>query len=180
MIFITGLEKYRSAVRNADGSSGRQAGATKARPHRICTSGAHTKWGSASLPTPTIRFCSAPRHRASSRPAFLAISGPQNEVLRHDPEQSGGGLVGPLSGAGRTWKALHHLFHAPVETVAAQAMDCISCTRSGSPQLVGIAAFRDQAIDRFLRQSDRSLLAGLATTLDVPEVRRLCRPMIES
>ena len=69
---------------------------------------------------------------------------------------------------------------ASVETFAAQAMDCISCTRSGSPQLVGIAAFRDQAIDRFLRQSDRSLLAGLATTLDVPEVRRLCRPMIES
>src|SRR3546814_7359179 len=28
-------------------------------------------------------------------------------------EQSGDGLVGPLSGAGRTWKALHHLFLRP-------------------------------------------------------------------
>ena len=70
----------------------------------------HMKWGSASLPTPTIRFYSGRCHPTSSRPAFLAISGPQNEILRHDPEQSGGGLVGPLSGAGRTWKALHHLF----------------------------------------------------------------------
>jgi hypothetical protein len=37
-------------------------------------------------------------------------------------------------------------------------------------QLVGIATFRDQAIGRFPRQSVRSLLASLATTLDVPVV----------
>jgi hypothetical protein len=49
----------------------------------------------------------------SSRSASLAISGPQNDVLRRTPEQSGDGLVGPLSGAGRTWKALHHLFLRP-------------------------------------------------------------------
>src|SRR3546814_7892061 len=59
-------------------------------------------------------------------------------------------------------------------------MDCISCTRSGSYQLVGIATFRDQAIGRFPRRSVRSLPASLATTLDVPVVRRLCRPMIGS
>ena len=69
---------------------------------------------------------------------------------------------------------------ASVETVAVQAMDCISCTRSGPYQLVGIATFRDQAIGRFPRQSVRSLPASLATTLDVPVVRRLCRPMIGS
>ena len=46
----------------------------------------------------------------SSRSASLAISSPQNDALRRTPEQSGDGLVGPLSGAGRTWKALHHLF----------------------------------------------------------------------
>ena len=50
---------------------------------------------------------------ASSRSASLAISGPQNDALRRPPEQSGDGLVGPLSGAGRTWKALHHLFLRP-------------------------------------------------------------------
>src|SRR3546814_17565461 len=59
-------------------------------------------------------------------------------------------------------------------------MDCISCTRSGSYQLVGITTFRDQAIGRFPRRSVRSLPASLATTLDVPVVRRLCRPMIGS
>ena len=69
---------------------------------------------------------------------------------------------------------------ASAEAVAVQAMDCISCTRSGPHQLVGIAAFRDQDIGRFPRQSVRSLLASLATTLDVPVVCRLCRPMIES
>jgi len=47
---------------------------------------------------------------ASSRPASLAIGSPQNDASRRTPEQSGDGLVGPLSGAGRTWKALHHLF----------------------------------------------------------------------
>jgi hypothetical protein len=54
----------------------------------------------------------------------------------------------------------------------------LSRTRSGSPQLVGIAAFRDRAIGQFPRQPARSLLASLATTLRVPAVRRLCRPMI--
>lgn len=49
----------------------------------------------------------------SSRSASLAISSPQNDALRRTPEQSGDGLVGPLSGAGRTWKALHHLFLRP-------------------------------------------------------------------
>mgnify|MGYP003577527308 CR=1 FL=1 len=67
---------------------------------------------------------------------------------------------------------------AYAEAFAVQAMDCISCTRSGPYQLVGIATFRDQATGRFPRQSVRSLLASLATTLDVPVVRRLCRPMI--
>jgi hypothetical protein len=62
---------------------------------------------------------------------------------------------------------------ASAEAVAVQAMDCISCTRSGPYQLVGIATFRDQAIGRFPRQSVRSLLASLATTLDVPVVCRL-------
>lgn len=46
----------------------------------------------------------------SSRSASLAIGSPQNDALRRTPEQSGDGLVGPLSGPGRTWKALHHLF----------------------------------------------------------------------
>ncbi len=67
---------------------------------------------------------------------------------------------------------------ASAETVAVQAMDCISCTRSGPHQLVGIATFRDQATGRFPRQSVRSLLASLATTLDVPVVCRLRLPMI--
>ena len=70
----------------------------------------HMKWGSASLPTPTIRSCPGTLRLTSSRSASLAISSPQNDALRRTPEQSGDGLVGPLSGAGRTWKALHHLF----------------------------------------------------------------------
>src|SRR3546814_330724 len=71
--------------------------------------GAHAKWGPASLPTPTIRLNPRASRSASSRPASLAIGGPPNETARQAPEQSGDGLVGPLAGAGRTWKALHHL-----------------------------------------------------------------------
>ena len=58
------------------------------------------------LSGPAPRLATPP----SSRSASLAISSPQNDALRRTPEQSGDGLVGPLSGAGRTWKALNHLF----------------------------------------------------------------------
>lgn len=47
---------------------------------------------------------------ASSRSTGPKACSPQNVALRRAPGQSGDGLVGPLSGAGRTWKALHHLF----------------------------------------------------------------------
>ena len=60
----------------------------------------------------------------SSRSAFLAISGPQNGALRRTPEQSGDGLVGPLSGAGLTLKALRHPVCASAEAVAVQATVC--------------------------------------------------------
>ena len=56
----------------------------------------------------------------------------------------------------------------------------LSRTRSGSPQLVGIAAFRDRVSVDVLVGSARFRPAGLATTLWVPAIRRLCRPMIES
>jgi hypothetical protein len=78
---------------------------------------AHAKWGPASLPTPTNRFCFRPLDFGSSRSASLAISSPQNDPSSRARNQSGGGLVGPLSGAGRTWNALHHLFlHLPKQS----------------------------------------------------------------
>lgn len=43
----------------------------------------------------------APRP-ASSRSTSLSIGSPQNDASRCTPEQSGDGLVGPLSGAGLT------------------------------------------------------------------------------
>ncbi len=105
---------------------------------------------------------------------------PAKRRLRRGPELSGDGLVGPLSGAGRTWKALHHLFHASAETVAVQAMDCISC-----PDRVRLNSWESRrSVTRvsvhFLVVPARSFPAGLATCLPVPAVRRLRRPMIES
>ena len=50
-------------------------------------------------------------------PASLAIrDGPGTR--RRAPERSGDGLVGPLSGAGLTWDALHHLVQASAEAAA--------------------------------------------------------------
>lgn len=69
---------------------------------------------------------------------------------------------------------------ASAKAIAVSAMDCISCTRSGSHQLVGIATFRDRAIGRFPRRSSHFLPASLATTLNVLAVRRLYLPMIGS
>ena len=114
----------------------------------------------------------------SSRSAFLAISGPQNDALRRTPEQSGDGLVGPLSGAGRTWKALHHLFlHPPKRSLSKR------WTAFPVPDRVRINSWESlRSVTRlpvdFLVNPVRSLQANLATTLDVPAVCRLCRPMI--
>ena len=115
---------------------------------------------------------------ASSRSASLAISGPQNDTLRHPPEQSGDGLVGPLSGAGRTWKALHHLFLRPPKRSRSKRW-----TAFPVPDRVRINSWESlRSVTRlsvdFLVGPLRSLPASLATTLDVPVVRRLCRPMI--
>lgn len=89
----------------------------------------------------------------SSRSASLAISGPQNDASRCPPEQSGDGLVGPLSGAGRTWKALHHPVRASAEAVAVIRRWTAFPFRSGLLQLVGIGAFRDQSIGPLPRRS---------------------------
>lgn len=140
--------------------------------------GAQTKWGPTSLPTPTIRSCSASRQPASSRSASLAISSPQNDALRRTPEQSGDGLVGPLSGAGRTWKALHHLFlRLPKQSLSKR------WTAFPVPDRVRINSWESlRSVTRlsidFLVIPARSLLASLATTLNVPAVFRLRRPMI--
>jgi hypothetical protein len=114
----------------------------------------------------------------SSRSASLAISSPQNDALRRMPEQSGDGLVGPLSGAGRTWKALHHLFpRLPKQSLSKR------WTAFPVPDLVRINSWESlRSVTRlsvdFLVSPIRSLLASLATTLDVPAAFRLCRPMI--
>src|SRR3546814_498767 len=60
-----------------------------------------------------------------------------------------------------------------------KAMDCFP-DRSGSLQLVGIAAFRDRVSVHVLVDPVRFLPVGLATTLRVPAVRRLCRPIMGS
>jgi hypothetical protein len=118
------------------------------------------------------------RRLTSSRSASLAISSPQNDALRHMPEQSGDGLVGPLSGAGRTWKALHHLFLRPPKRSLSKRW-----TAFPVPDRVRINSWESlRSVTRlsvdFLVSPIRSLLASLATTLDVPAVFRLCRPMI--
>src|SRR3546814_13329397 len=58
-------------------------------------------------------------------------------------------------------------------------MDCFP-DLSGSLQLVGIAAFRDRVSVHVLVDPVRFLPVGLATTLRVPAVRRLCRPIMGS
>ena len=144
-------------------------------PHR-----AHAKWGPASLPTPTIRYPSGRCPLAFIPVRFSCDRRPAKRRLRRVPELSGDGLVGPLSGAGRTWKALHHLFYASAEAIAAQAMDCISC-----PDRVRLNSWESRrSVTRvsvhFLVVPVRFLPAGLATFLRVPAVRRLRRPMVGS
>ena len=112
------------------------------------------------------------RFSRDQRPAKRCVAAPAGAIRRRFGRPPFGGrphLESPSSS-----------LPASAEAVAIQAMDCISCTRSGPYQLVGIATFRDQATGRFPRRSVRSLPASLATTLDVPVVRRLCRPMIGS
>ena len=115
---------------------------------------AQTKWGPTSLPTPTIRSCSASRHPAfipvrfscDQQPAKRCVAAHAGTIRRRFGRPPFGGrphLESPSSS-----------LPASAEAVAVQAMDCISCTRSGPYQLVGIATFRDQAIGRFLRKSD--------------------------
>ena len=139
---------------------------------------AHAKWGPASLPTPTIRF--------RSRTALRVIA------LRRscDPRPPRGVAAG--AGSIRRWfgrppfGGRPHL-ESPSSSCpslcrssrSSEAMDCIS-VRSGPPQLVGIAAFRDRVPVNILVGSARFRPAGLATTLWVPAIRRLCRPIIES
>ena len=137
----------------------------------------HTKWGPTLLPTPTIRSCPNILRLASSRSAFLAISSPQNDALRRTPKQSGDGLVGPLSGAGRTWKALHHLFvRLPKQSLPKR------WTAFPVPGRVRINSWESlRSVTRlsadFFVSPVRSLPASLATTLDVPAVFRLRLPM---
>jgi hypothetical protein len=117
-------------------------------------------------------------HLTSSRSASLAISSPQNDALRRTPEQSGGGLVGPLSGAGRTWKALHHLFlRLPKQSLSKRWTAFPVPDRVHINSWESLCSVIKLSVD-FLVGPARSLLASLATTLDVPAVRRLCRPMI--
>ena len=126
------------------------------------------------LSGPAPRLATPP----SSRSASLAISSPQNDALRRTPEQSGDGLVGPLSGAGRTWKALHHLFlRLPKQSLSKR------WTAFPVPDRVRINSWESlRSVTRlsvdFFVSPVRSLLASLATTLDVPAVFRLRRPMI--
>ena len=141
---------------------------------------AQTKWGPASLPTPTIRRPPGPACQDPIPVRFSCDRRPAKRDLRHSPELPGDGLVGPLSGAGRTWKALHHLFAASAEASAVRAMDCISC-----PDRVRLNSWESlRSVIRLsfdvLAGPVRSLPAGLATNPVVPVVRRLSRPMIES
>lgn len=113
---------------------------------------AHTKWEPTSLSAPTIRLCRLRNSIASTRTTHLAMD------IREccgsiAPEQSGDGLVGPLSGAGRTWKAVHHLVRTSAETVIHLKRWPAFPPQSGPHQLVGIATFRDRVIGRFLRRS---------------------------
>ncbi|MDP3783189.1 MAG: hypothetical protein Q8Q79_09740, partial [Sphingopyxis sp.] len=78
----------------------------------------------------------------------------------------------------RTWKALHHLFlRLPKLTLSKR------WTAFPVPDRVRINSWESlRSVTRlsvdFLVSPARSLPASLATTLDVPAVFRLCRPMI--
>ena len=127
---------------------------------------------------PLSVFVPAPRSASgrSARPSTSDRTGASQPA----PNRSGDGSVGPLSGAGLTWKALHHLVRASAEAVALPKRWTAFPVRSGPPQLVGIAAFRDRVPVDVLVGSARFRPAGLATTLWVSAIRRLCRPMIGS
>lgn len=93
-------------------------------------SGAHAKWGPASLPTPTIRL-SVPRLHPARSIASQAIAGADlDPSFRDRAGPPGGGLVGPLAGAGRTGIALHHPAWRVPKHQPSRAVDCNSC-RSG-------------------------------------------------
>ncbi len=115
----------------------------------------------------------------SSRSASLAIGGPQNDAcgaVRNYPAM--------------VWSAPFRGPAAPGKPFIISSRVCRSSrrpsdglhflSRSGPPQLVGIAAFRDQVSVHFLVDPARSSPAGLATCLPAPAVRRLRRPMLGS
>ena len=139
----------------------------------------HAKWGPTSLPTPTIRFC--PADSVPLHPGPLLSRSAARKTTRRGARRNNPATVWSAPFRGPAAPGKPFIISSCVRrAIAVQAMDCISCTRSGPYQLVGIATFRDQATGRFPRRSVRSLPASLATTLDVPVVRRLCRPMIGS
>lgn len=139
---------------------------------------AHTKWGPASLPTPTIRFRSCTGLRIMmfrqsfdqrSQRSSAAGTEPIRRWFGRPPFGGRPHLESPSSSCPSLCRSSR----------SSEAMDCIS-VRSGPPQLVGIAAFRDRVSVDVLVGSARFRPAGLATTLWVSAIRRLCRPMIGS
>ena len=106
------IEKYRFGEKNRSGATRAQVRLTRSgRAQRAYEMGA----GIAANPHyPVSPFARCPD---PFPPASLAIrDGPGTR--RRAPERSGDGLVGPLSGAGLTWDALHHLVQASAEAAA--------------------------------------------------------------
>lgn len=141
---------------------------------------AHTKWGPASLPTPTIRCRSSRFRHGASWSADLATDSPKRRIAaragtirrRFGRPPFGGRphLESPSSSCPSICRS----------GCSYQAMDCFP-----EPDRVHLNSWESRcsvirlSVD-FLVGPIRSLPAGLATTLDVPAVRRLCRPMIGS
>jgi len=139
---------------------------------------AHTKWGPASLPTPTIRFRSCTGLRIMALRQSFDQRSQRSSATGTEPIRRWFGRP-PFGGRPHLESPSSSCPSLCRSSRSSEAMDCIS-VRSGPPQLVGIAAFRDRVPVDVLVGSARFRPAGLATTLWVSAIRRLCRPMIGS
>lgn len=115
---VTGARKYREGCRRQAERRAAQPGGRwptwTAAPY-VRKNGAQEKWGTCEMGAGIAANPHYPVLPRALPPRFIPFrfscdQRPAKRNLRRDPEQSGDGLVGPLSGAGRTWKALHHLF----------------------------------------------------------------------
>ena len=141
-------------------------------------SNAHAKWGPTSLPTPTIRLC--PTYLAPPHPVPLFLRSAARKTMRCGARRNNPATVwsAPFRGPASPGKPFI-ILSEPLPKQSLFRSDGLHFL-SDRVRLNSWESLRSViklSID-FLVNPARYLLASLATTLDVPVVCRLCRPMI--